>query len=470
MMSCLISPKTTESLQMIQKNEITSKNELKPEKEKILLSKSVNIHNTSKSYINYIPPKQIDRDSVREEMEDEPITEMIFRNNNIHNTNKSENNINKLMTLNSIIQHEEYINKYKEVRTPHMEIREQIFPLEKQLFTLMNIDYGEEIIYEDFVLTNNNEDYYIHLLRTANLDPNKENFLLIHGFLSSSTHFLSVLPYLLLKYNVFIPDTIGMGLSSRPQIDFNSPEECENYFIEIIYILVNKIFFSNNYNIKSDFYIGGHSLGGFMVSHYIVKYPKGIKKVLLLSAAGITDYHIPRTNIHKEAGKLFGCLLSFVGCCWACKPRIQCCYKCICCTKFVKTFMETYSITIDQTYIKRNKDGTPFIVDVGKVNYVLGQLSRLTLDFPDDIYKCIYYIFTIPPPASINPVELQLLNNSKLSCIFIYGEKDWMDRTGAFRLCQQDRERFKLFIVRNAGHSFAMENPKELVNILQIHF
>ena len=37
MMSCLISPKTTESLQMIQKNEITSKNELKPEKEKILL-------------------------------------------------------------------------------------------------------------------------------------------------------------------------------------------------------------------------------------------------------------------------------------------------------------------------------------------------------------------------------------------------------------------------------------------------
>ena len=132
--------------------------------------------------------------------------------------------------------------------------------------------------------------------------------------------------------------------------------------------------------------------------------------------------------------------------------------------------METYSITIDQTYIKRNKDGTPFIVDVGKVNYVLGQLSRLTLDFPDDIYKCIYYIFTIPPPASINPVELQLLNNSNLSCIFIYGEKDWMDRTGAFRLCQQDRERFKLFIVRNAGHSFAMENPTELVNILQIYF
>ena len=132
--------------------------------------------------------------------------------------------------------------------------------------------------------------------------------------------------------------------------------------------------------------------------------------------------------------------------------------------------MESYSITIDQRYIKKNKDGTPFIVDVNKVNEILGQLSKLTLDFPDDIYKCIYYLFTLPPPASIHPVELEMLYNSKLSCVFVYGEKDWMDRTGAYRLCQQDRERFKLYIVNNAGHSFAMENPRGLENILDVYF
>ena len=251
MMSYIITPKTTESFQMPQKNEIISKTDLNTEKERIKSTNNEN-HQNGVSYINYIQQKQLDRDSIKEESEDEPVTEMIFKNSN--NEKKSDNNINKLMTLNSIIQHEEYINQCKEVKTPQMEIREQIFGLEKQLFSLMNIDYGEEIIYEDFVLANNNEDYYIHLLRTTNLDPNKENFLLIHGFLSSSTHFLSVLPYLLLKYNVFIPDTIGMGLSSRPQIDFNSPEECENYFIEIIYILVKKLFFSNNYNILQKVY------------------------------------------------------------------------------------------------------------------------------------------------------------------------------------------------------------------------
>ena len=374
-----------------------------------------------------------------------------------------------LRILNSIKHHEERVSHYT-IKTPIDYIRGKIYILEKHLFALMNIEYGKEIIYEDFALVNDNKDYYVHLLRTAKLNPNKENFLLIHGFLSSSTHFLSVLPYLLLKYNVFIPDTIGMGLSSRPQIHFDSPEQCESYFIEIIYILVKKIFLSDRYKIKKDFYIGGHSLGGFMVSHYMIKYPIGIKKVLLLSSAGITDYRIKGTNIHREAGSLFGCLLSFIACCWACKPRLQCCYKCICCKKIIKSFMESYSITIDQTYIKKNKDGTPFIVNVNKVNEILGKLSKLTLDFPDDIYKCIYYLFTLPPPASVNPVELKMLNNSSLSCIFVYGEKDWMDRDGAVRLCQQDRDRFKLYIINNAGHSFAMENPNGLQNILDIHF
>ena len=456
----------------LQNLQTTSKSEF-PLDKNIPNNKENNKFNNNKNpYVNYIPQKELKEESLDEtEIEpDEPISEMKFKkNSSLNSGNGNDNNPIRLRTINSIIQHEEYVGDYK-VKIPRLRVKEQIFPLEKRLFSLMNIEYGKEIIYEDFILVSNNQDYYVHLLRTANLDPNKENFLLIHGFLSSSTHFLSVLPYLLLKYNVFIPDTIGMGLSSRPQIDFKSPEQCENYFVEIIYILVKKIFFSNFFNIKKEYFIGGHSLGGFMVSRFILKYPMGIKKVLFLSAAGITDYRIKGTNIHKEAGKLFGCILSFIGCCWACKPRIQCCYKCICCRKFIKTFMETYSITIDQTYIKKNKDGTPFIVNVDEVNYILGQLSRLTLEFPDDIYKCMYYIFTLPPPASVNPVELKLLYNSNLSCIFIYGENDWMDRTGAFRLCQNDRKRFKIYIVQNSGHSFAMENPKELINILQIYF
>ena len=450
------------------KTKFDDKQNMKPDNNNINNINSINILNKI-SNINNIKDKDIFGNS-QEETIQEPVEEMNFEKKQTYEFNfRQLTKHNSLITLNSIIKHEERINSYK-VKVPKDKIKEQIIYLETQLFTLMNIEYGQEIIYEDFVLVENNDNYYLHLLRTANLNPNKENFVLIHGFLSSSTHFLSILPFLLQRYNVFIPDIIGMGLSSRPQVEFDSPEHCENYFIEIIYILVKKIIFSGKYNIKKDYYIGGHSLGGFMVSHFILKYPKGIKKVLLLSAAGITNYHIKGTDIHKESGKLFGCMMSMLGFCWACKPRIQCCYKWCCCKKLIKSFMETYSITIDKEFIKKNKDGSDFNINIDEINYVLGQLSKLTLDFPNDLYKCMYYIFTIPPPASVNPVELQLLRNSKLQCIFVYGENDWMDRTGAFRLCQADRNRFKLYIVRNSGHSFAMENPRELINILQIYF
>ena len=180
-----------------------------------------NISPKSKTlYANYIPEKYLNEESV-EETEEERVTELKLndKSNNINN----ENGIKKLITINSMIHHIDYISTYKIVKAPEKSLKEKICDLEKQLFELMNMEYGKEIIYEDFVLVNDNQNYYVHMLRTAQLDPKKENFLLIHGFLSSSTHFLSILPYLLLKYNVFIPDTIGMGLSSRPQISFDSP-------------------------------------------------------------------------------------------------------------------------------------------------------------------------------------------------------------------------------------------------------
>ena len=187
---------------------------------------NIDKNNNTEKYENNINNFKINKDDINinakfeqflkeEDIIPEPIENMDFNKQNCF----SERNLKKYPTVNSIIKHEKTINSY-EVKIPKNKIRDRIIELETELFSLMNIEYGKEIIYEDFVLVSNNENYYVHLLRTENLDPNKENFLLIHGFLSSSTHFLSVLPFLLQKYNVFIPDTLGMGLSSRPQVEF----------------------------------------------------------------------------------------------------------------------------------------------------------------------------------------------------------------------------------------------------------
>ena len=127
-----------------------------------------------------------------------PIKNLIPKNENEFKSEK-KNNDKKInfyrFQSNSVRLHEEKVIVDK-IKTPLDILKEKISRLEKQLFTLMNIKYGEEIIYDDFPIISDNQDYYVHLLRTAKLDYKKENFLLIHGFLSSSTHFLSVLMFL----------------------------------------------------------------------------------------------------------------------------------------------------------------------------------------------------------------------------------------------------------------------------------
>ena len=65
-----------------------------------------------------------------------------------------------------------------------------------------------------------------------------------------------------------------MGLSSRPQKKFDSPIDCENYFIKVYHIIIKNIFFKGKFNIKKEYYLCGHSLGGFFASRYMLRYQK----------------------------------------------------------------------------------------------------------------------------------------------------------------------------------------------------
>ena len=362
--------------------------------------------------------------------------------------------------------------KKDKIIDPLPEFKNKVEPLEKELFKCINLEWGIDVIYEDVpIIDENYNNYYIHLLRTANPDPNKENFLLIHGFLSSSLHYICILPYLIKRYNVFIPDTIGMGLSSRPKITFTTPIQCENYFLNIYHIFITDLFFRNKFNIKKEYYLCGHSLGGFISSRYMLKYPKGIKKVLLLSPAGITDYNIPGTNFLQDTRCCWHCAII---CCptfvWPCKLRLQRAYKCCCCHGKIKQAFGNKKIHLYESEIKKNLDGTNFVVDYPKISAILKELTGLSLDYPKDLYKCAYYLFAAPPPASFYPIEKQIMSFNKLDVIFAFGQKDWMDRTGAYRLCQFNPQQYKVFTISNGGHSFARQNPEELCSVIEQYF
>lgn len=362
--------------------------------------------------------------------------------------------------------------KYHRVDDPFEELKSQVFPLEKELFECLNLEWGVDIISEDIPLIDEHyKNYYLHLFRTANPDPNKENFFLIHGFLSSGLHFICLVPYLIKRYNIFIPDTIGMGLSSRPQVKFTSPLQCENYFINIYHIVIKNLFFKGRFNIKKEYYLCGHSLGGFIASRYLLRFPIGIKKVFLLSPAGITDYRIPGTVMNRNIG--YGMYCAIV-CCptlvWPCKIRAQKMYRNCCCHNCIEKAYGTWIFSFDESEIKKNKDGTKFYLDNEKISLILRKLTILSLDYPDDLYKCAFYLFGVPPPAAFLPLEKILFSMNRIQIIFAFGENDWMDRDGAYRLQQVNPDRYKVFTVKGGGHSFALTNPKEICEIIGQYF
>ena len=354
------------------------------------------------------------------------------------------------------------------VLDPLSEQREEVFLLEKELYECINLKWGIDIISEDVpIIDGNNENYYIHLLRTAKPDPNKENFLLIHGFLSSNLHFIGILSYLIKRYNVFLPDTIGMGLSARPQINFTSPIQCEDYFIGIYHLFIKSLFFENRFKIKKEYYLCGHSLGGFIASRYMLLYPQGIKKALLLSPAGITDYNIPGTSLFQHTGCCFYC--SAV-CCptfvWPCRLRVQSLYNCCICHNCIKNTYGVMGLNLDESEIKKNKDGSDFTVDYHKLSEIIKKITIISLDYPRDLYRCAYYLFKAPPPAAFYPIERKIMYQNKIPIIFCFGENDWMDRVGAYRLSKYDPKKYKVFTISKGGHSFTYENPKELCQII----
>jgi len=352
------------------------------------------------------------------------------------------------------------------------EQREEVFKLERELYECLNLKWGEDIITEDVpLIEGETSHYYMHLLRTAKPSPNKENFLFIHGFLSSNLHFLGILPYVIKRYNVFIPDTIGMGLSARPQITFTSSLECEDYFISIYHLFIKSLFFEGRFNIKKEYYLCGHSLGGFIASRYMLKFPYGIKKVLLLSPAGITDYNIPGTDLFQYSTKCFYCsAICCTTCVWPCRLRVQSLYNCCICHKPIKKYYGLMGLNLDESEIKKNEDGTDFVVNYQKLSEIIKQMTIMSLDYPRDLYKCAYFLFKPPPPSAFYPVERRIMTDNKIPIIFAFGEHDWMDRVGAYRLSKFDPNKYKVFTVSKGGHSFTYENPKELCQIISQYF
>lgn len=307
----------------------------------------------------------------------------------------------------------------------------------------------DQIYFEDVSVTIKNFDnMYMRTLILNGKELNTENntkkvFIMLHGFQACNLTYYRLLKYLAKDCIVFCPDFLGMGLSSRPKIEFKDEKECIDFFVEVIEA------FRKAKNINK-FYLCGHSLGGYYAGQYSIRYPQYLEDtIFLFSATGIGN---PDKGGDPNENTSLGQKLVFKGNfgTFKMKPRMQ---------SFKDNFIAKYFVN---NKCKNRYELPPEEAElVGKVNLAY-------LNYPKDLDDCIFIIFKYPIPTMKIPLEdlfLEKIPEKKI--VFCYGEKDWMDKFGAKRLANNKKEKYKYYDIKNWGHNWIVESPIDAANIIK---
>ena len=143
---------------------------------------------------------------------------------NFNNSNNHQEQSNQILTLSDL-----------------NELKRKASLLEQRLLNKFAYPLNNTLIYyEDIPISFQGESTYLHTLIYGlndfkeNPDTSKKVLIMLHGYQGSSANFYKIIPYIHSNFICICPDLIGMGLSSRVNIEFTSSEQCINLFIESI--------------------------------------------------------------------------------------------------------------------------------------------------------------------------------------------------------------------------------------------
>ncbi len=108
----------------------------------------------------------------------------------------------------------------------------------------------------------------IHYLVGGEGDP----LIIVHGGSDGASAWTSNIEILSKKYTIYVPDMPGFGSSQSFEGDYS--------IHEMVRFVDN---FAQSIGLQT-FYMMGHSLGGGIALHYALKYPKKIRKLVLVSS------------------------------------------------------------------------------------------------------------------------------------------------------------------------------------------
>jgi len=319
-------------------------------------------------------------------------------------------------------------------------LKAKAYHIERLILKRSGLQLDTELKIFDVPIFFQGEDHYLHTYLCG--EQNTKSLVLLHGYGGSSTFFYAMLKDLSEKYRVYCIDLLGMGLSSKLDFPCLNTEETIDYFVESLEEWRQAM------DIK-EFELGGLSFGGYIGTHYAIKYQERVKKLFLISPAGVTKGGETITEAVDRANSL---------------PWIQ---------RFklnlkIKAWNDR---TSPADYYNRYWFVANFMIK-SDMHRKFGDNGK-EAQFADLLYKfytkmlqlgsgsdrAVFYILKSPKAYAHIPLEDLIMEHLKIPVRCYYGDRDWMDATGAFRVQRAGRCDFKVKVIKRSGHLISMNNP-----------
>ena len=323
----------------------------------------------------------------------------------------------------------------------YQEARSKASHFERQILQKSGLQLDTELQVFDVPIQFQSQDHYIHTYLCG--EQHAKTLVLLHGYGASSILFHKILKELSQKYKVYCIDLLGMGLSSRQDFPCKSTEDTIEYFVESLEKWREAM------DIK-EFELGGLSFGGYMSTHYAIKYQQRVKRLFLISPAGVTREAEEIKKLEEERVSKLSWLRR-----WKHNLKVRGWDKKSSPAEYYNRywFVGNFMIKSDmhRKYGENGKES--HLADLMYKYYA----KMLELGSGSD--RAVYYIFTSPKAYSYIPLEDLILEHLKIPVRCYYGDRDWMDPAGADRVQATGKCDFKVKRIEGSGHNISMNNP-----------
>ncbi|TNV79164.1 hypothetical protein FGO68_gene16455 [Halteria grandinella] len=319
----------------------------------------------------------------------------------------------------------------------------------------------EEFEFSDVII--DEQGNYVRTIQVGHKQPSptgvaKPKVVIIHGYGASGLFFYRVMKHLVdAGLHLIFIDIIGMGASGRPEFNEEmSVTEADQFFVD--FLEKWRIAFGD----LTGFYLAGHSFGGYISGQYALQYHQHIKKLLLLSPAGVMkkpdDFDASRL---RRRGMLF----KLVTRAWEKKW-----------SPF--GLMRKSGSWIGRSLIKSylNRRMNIAIVNEEERNLLLDYMQQIFMREGSTEYA-IFICFQLGLYAHHPLEDPTRLGNEDfpIPITFYYGDRDWMDYRAGQRVVERSKFYNKdapetglsqVFIIPDSDHHLYMDNPRGFAELL----